>query len=112
MIQTARRRAITAASTTSLSRPASTQSHPRVTVPAKPTWKHPTRGGQDLSQRYRRLEKSLRGKGLYQKDIVNLVDDAASASPAKPSHGQRTFMGYVIPEEPNAPGPEGEYELP
>lgn len=77
----------------------------------KPTWKHPTRGGQNLSDRFRRLERSLRGKDAYKRDIVDLTEEAGSAIPARPPKGNsriKTFMGYVIPEEPQAPEPDGE----
>ncbi|KAI0084712.1 oxidoreductase-like protein [Irpex rosettiformis] len=66
--------------------------------------KHPTRGGQNLTDRYRRLEKSLRGKGTYQKDITELAEEAATLSKShKTGPGTRTFMGFVVPEEPKPP---------
>lgn len=71
-------------------------------------WKHPTRGGQDLSNRYKRLEKSLRGKGAYEQDISELKEDAEGAisSGEKIQRRRRkpkTFMGFIIPEQPKPP---------
>ncbi|PSR78582.1 hypothetical protein PHLCEN_2v7329 [Hermanssonia centrifuga] len=83
---------------------------PTGTVASTPSWKEPGRGGQNLSQRYERLEKSLRGKGTYQQAISQLSHEAAS--PLTPS-ARRTkdkreiFMGLVVPEEPKPPGPDG-----
>ena len=77
---------------------------------SKPLTKHPIRGGQNLSDRYRRLEKSLRGKGTYQKDITHLAEEGATLSePRKTGPGQRTFMGFVVPEEPKPPASDGTF---
>ncbi|OBZ77527.1 hypothetical protein A0H81_02492 [Grifola frondosa] len=43
--------------------------------------KHPSRGGQNLSARYTRLERSLRGKTQYGRDITQLVDEEANIDP-------------------------------
>lgn len=75
-----------------------------------PPYKYPTRGGQNLSERFQRLEKSVRGKEAYQRDIHEIAGErAANASVsgrrARPSVD--TFMGFVVPEEPKPPGPDG-----
>lgn len=75
----------------------------------KPSMKHPTRGGQNLTARYGRLEKSVRGKDTYQREITGLVEDAATLAPHGMRSSVRTFMGYVVPEEPKAPASEGQY---
>ncbi|KAA1473115.1 hypothetical protein DENSPDRAFT_754763, partial [Dentipellis sp. KUC8613] len=71
--------------------------------------KHPRRGGQNLSERYQRLEKSLREKsalaqGLERQRLQPITESEpmttivdAVARPVK------TFRGFVIPEEPQPP---------
>jgi hypothetical protein len=52
----------------------------------------------------------LRGKGTYQRDISELSEDAATlVSPGKSR--ARTFMGFVVPEEPKPPASEGKSEM-
>ena len=78
-----------------------------------PPSKYPTRGGQNLSARFQRLEKSVRGKGAYQRDIDEIASEraenepesSARVRPARPA--VNTFMGFVVPEEPKLPGPDG-----
>ncbi|KAH9939869.1 oxidoreductase-like protein [Amylocystis lapponica] len=98
--------------------PSSSASVPRIhtsdpsSVVAIQQQKYPTRGGQNLSARYRRLERSLRGKKAYGARITELAEDAqdiADAHPetphaaSKPRAGANMFMGFVIPQEPRAP---------
>ena len=75
--------------------------------------KRPRRGGQNLSERYLRLERSLRQKAFQSAQI----DDTPGPSRA-PDVGElprvRTskpavemFYGFVVPEEPKAPDPDG-----
>ncbi|KAJ3544061.1 hypothetical protein NM688_g5783 [Phlebia brevispora] len=76
---------------------------------ATPPWKEPVRGGQNLTQRYQRLERSLRGKEAYGNQIQQLSEESSTLLPltsARRPSGARTFMGYVVPEEPQPPGPE------
>lgn len=70
--------------------------------------KYPQRGGQNLSDRYQRLQKSVRGKELFERRIADLRGDAGSAaSPDKVrSSNVKTFMGFVVPEEPKEPSDE------
>jgi len=70
--------------------------------------KKPTRGGQNLSLRYRRLEQSLRGKEALQRDIFARESKAAgdftdTSSTAKPREANRYFQGLEIPQEPKPP---------
>ncbi|OCB86459.1 hypothetical protein A7U60_g6351 [Sanghuangporus baumii] len=88
--------------------------------------KHPSRGGQDLANRYIRLERSLRGKEGYQREIEEFRDEEESLSAnagagardekrkentnvVKRRNGKQplVFMGYTIPEAPKPPGPDG-----
>ncbi|KAL5476726.1 hypothetical protein ACEPAI_2912 [Sanghuangporus weigelae] len=85
--------------------------------------KHPSRGGQDLGNRYVRLERSLRGKEGYQREIEEFRDEEESlnanasavdkkekgdANVVKRRKGKQPlmFMGYTIPEAPKPPGPD------
>ncbi|KAH8116004.1 hypothetical protein DFH11DRAFT_1583515 [Phellopilus nigrolimitatus] len=74
--------------------------------------KHPARGGQNLSSRYERLERSLRGKEEYRRDIEAYAPRDAStpeeAAPAarKTRAAPRMFAGFVLPEEPQPPQPD------
>ena len=77
-----------------------------------PPWRQPTRGGQDLSKRYQRLERALRGKEAYGKEIEDLSSEVnplhrSSEATYLPRNTTNTFMGFVVPEEPQPPGPEG-----
>ncbi|KAJ7769454.1 oxidoreductase-like protein [Mycena metata] len=68
--------------------------------------KKPTRGGQNLSMRYRRLEQSLRGKEALQRDIIARESDAFSDldSPTTQTGGtKRYFHGLEIPQQPKPP---------
>ncbi|KAI0944949.1 hypothetical protein AcV7_001612 [Taiwanofungus camphoratus] len=71
--------------------------------------KFPQRGGQNLTSRWRRLERSLRGKEAYGAQRQGLVDQAegAGAVDVAGAGGKgkelRTFMGLVIPDKPKEP---------
>ncbi|KAJ7676197.1 oxidoreductase-like protein [Mycena rosella] len=71
--------------------------------------KNPTRGGQNLSLRYRRLEQSLRGKEALQRDIRARDSEVASgfvgraAAPASQSTDGQYFRGLEVPQRPKAP---------
>ncbi|KAL5514422.1 hypothetical protein ACEPAG_2510 [Sanghuangporus baumii] len=88
--------------------------------------KHPSRGGQDLGNRYVRLERSLRGKEGYQREIEEFRDEEESVNAnaragALDKKGKvenisvvkrrkrkqpLVFMGYTIPDAPKPPGPD------
>ncbi|KAJ7152052.1 hypothetical protein C8R46DRAFT_1121857 [Mycena filopes] len=68
--------------------------------------KNPTRGGQNLSLRYRRLEQSLRGKVALQRDIIERETDISGGftAPTTPAGDTRHFFhGLEIPQEPKPP---------
>lgn len=84
--------------------------------------KRPFRGGQDLSRRHERLERSLRGKTLYGREIRDLQGQRESSQEDVPftsaenireasTHAgqktQRIFKGYVIPQPPKPPAEDG-----
>ena len=83
--------------------------------------KYPPRAGQDLSRRYQRLERSLRGKTNYGRDIQDLARTGEVADPAPytseegtqeastPSgkSTRRIFRGFVIPDAPKPPADDG-----
>lgn len=76
------------------------------------------RGGQNLTERYRRLENTLRGKDAFITQISELsqeVDDASKArlpplmppSPLDVQIAPETIAGFVVPREPIPPADEG-----
>ncbi|KAF8997737.1 hypothetical protein BDQ17DRAFT_1362933 [Cyathus striatus] len=68
--------------------------------------KHPTRGGRNIGERYRTLEKSLRGKQARSQDIATLehtTADAAHTPSTAAKYDINTFHGFKIPEEPKPP---------
>jgi hypothetical protein len=75
-----------------------------------------TRGGHDLGARYKRLEASLRQKGALaqaiedspasQQDVSSLSDAGELPKPSTTPKVEM-FKGFVVPEEPQEPGPEG-----
>ncbi|KAI5118529.1 hypothetical protein M0805_009681 [Coniferiporia weirii] len=77
--------------------------------------KHSSRGGQDLTHRYTRLERALRGKQGYVRDLQNIADatPAHVTSTTTPASTRKlrqkqplVFAGLTIPDEPQAPGPD------
>lgn len=74
--------------------------------------KHPFRGGQNLSDRYKRLEKSLRGKMDRTEAMAHdhehaQTDDLTSPTPVQGAALGDTFRGLVIPKEPRPPESDG-----
>lgn len=92
-----------------------------VLVPAtadSPSPKRRLRGGQNLSARWQRLEASLREKGSLMHTIDSLpisaslststVDAGDLPVPSKISRPHvETFRGFIVPEAPQEPGPDG-----
>ncbi|KAG2096998.1 uncharacterized protein F5147DRAFT_715670 [Suillus discolor] len=78
-------------------------------------WNNRSRGGQNLTERYRRLENTLRGGNALMKQISEISQDASKASLSPPSlssspYGAQnipnTIAGFVIPKEPIPPSDE------
>lgn len=87
------------------------------TAPGAPatndTSKRPRRGGQNLSERYLRLERSLRQKAVQSAHIAATPGsarppDAGELPRVKPAMPKvEMFHGFIVPEEPQEPGPDG-----
>ncbi|KAF9500645.1 hypothetical protein BDN71DRAFT_1381678 [Pleurotus eryngii] len=76
--------------------------------------KRPTRGGQNLSLRYARLERSLRGKEGFQKELDELawaskVQTHPPASATSSKDGSLMFRGFFVPEKPRPPAADGKH---
>ena len=92
--------------------------------------RRPTRHGENLSARYARLERSLRGKTGYLTEMNDLAStsfvlhsemgsatagesagsklkDTLNPSPKAKKGTQRSLMGVVIPEKPVPPADDG-----
>jgi hypothetical protein len=76
-------------------------------------WKIPLRGGQNLSERHTRLESMLRGKISMTQHIETMPKSPTKVQEADTTQGTLkkrpvpTFHGFIIPEEPIPPGPDG-----
>ena len=68
------------------------------------------RGGQNLSERYKRLERSLRGKDKGTESKVRLTGKGSvvTSSMEKTKEDIVMFRGIEIRREPKAPDSEGE----
>lgn len=73
----------------------------------------PARGGQNLTDRYKRLENSLRGKEAISAELSDLThNNLSTSSGANISASRRPgrmFRGFEIPEEPKPPADDGKY---
>jgi len=70
----------------------------------------PFRCGQNLSDRFVRLEKSLRAKEVFSKKFEETGSSSmpSATAPLKLGTNVETFRGFELPEEPKAPGDSGE----
>ena len=68
------------------------------------------RGGQNLSERFLRLEKTFWKKHDLGQTIPNTSRPLTPIPPSTPQRPSNVnvFRGLVIPEVPKAPGPDGE----
>lgn len=68
-----------------------------------------SRGGQNLTERWARLERSLRGKEGYEAKIDTLIDqvDHISTNATSSTTHPRTFHGLLLPERPSEPQSDG-----
>ncbi|KDR72488.1 hypothetical protein GALMADRAFT_252584 [Galerina marginata CBS 339.88] len=69
----------------------------------------PARGGQNLSDRYVRLENSLRGKEAFSKELKDLTHSGSSIPVARigSKKAVESFHGFEVPEEPKMPADDG-----
>ncbi|TFK87505.1 hypothetical protein K466DRAFT_548601 [Polyporus arcularius HHB13444] len=101
-----------------LNDPQSSPSHaPTVDAQQLSHLKHPKRGGRNLTRRYKRLERSLRGKNVYGREIESLQRSGEVTDPAPYTSEEKTqqansstgrskrriFRGFVVPEAPKPP---------
>ncbi|KAF9530423.1 hypothetical protein CPB83DRAFT_892707 [Crepidotus variabilis] len=83
-----------------------TTSHNAISSGGKPLkrLRRPSRGGQNLSERYKRLENSLRGKDALSRDLQDFSTTTTPApAPALGSKAAQTFYGFQVPQEPKPP---------
>ncbi|KAG2358134.1 hypothetical protein BDR07DRAFT_1612083, partial [Suillus spraguei] len=77
-------------------------------------WNDRKRGGQNLTERYRKLENTLRAENAVTKQISQDVEDASMARSSPLTSSSRhvaqntpdTIAGFVIPKEPIPPSDE------
>jgi Oxidoreductase-like protein, N-terminal len=74
--------------------------------------RRPSRGGQDLTHRYRRLEKSIREKNALSQNIADLssprpVPNVRPSSATANTDQLRLFRGMPVPQEPKPPDSDG-----
>lgn len=70
------------------------------------------RSGQNLSDRFVRLENSLRAKEVFSKDLEESGSSPMpSTTPLKLGTNVEMFRGFELPEEPKLPGDSGECDF-
>lgn len=73
--------------------------------------KYPSHGGQNLSERYARLERTIRGKEEYTHDIENYEKmgsvSGQSDNVIRNLKAPVMYRGFVVPEEPISPQDDG-----
>ena len=74
--------------------------------------KKPSRGGRNLTERYRALERALRGKEAFArgKELAHHVP-IISISVQDENLRKETFHGFVVPQEPKPPADDGAFLL-
>lgn len=70
--------------------------------------KNPSRGGQNLSSRHKRLENMVRGKEDQTRQINEFPGERTVVKQTPYAPTVKTFRGLVIPDEPKPPEPDGE----
>jgi len=93
-----------------------TTSHNAISSGHKPAnqLRKPARGGQNLSERYKRLENSLRGKDSRSRGLEDITEsnptitgDVLHALKSKKS-ARPMIHGFPIPQKPQPPADDGE----
>ena len=69
--------------------------------------KRPSRGGQNLTDRYIRLEKSLRGKEAQIKRRDDAEVNVEPVIQPATNNTSKIFRGFIIPEKPKEPEADG-----
>jgi hypothetical protein len=76
---------------------------------AKNPSRKPFRSGQNLSDRFVRLENSLRAKEVFSKEPEETGSSSVlSTTPLKLNTNVEMFRGFELPEEPKPPRDSGE----
>jgi hypothetical protein len=87
-----------------------TISHNAIPISQKPLNppRKPARSGQNLSERYKRLENAVRGREAMTRslEILSGTTTPAQGRPAS-STAIPTFHGFQVPQEPNTPADDG-----
>jgi len=70
------------------------------------------RGGQNLSERFKRLENSLRGNdATLKRDLLLATKANQTHLPAASSAQTHNFHGFHVPQEPIPPADEGVFKV-
>jgi len=96
-----------------------TTSHNAISSGHKPAkqLRKPTRGGQNLSERYKRLENSLRGKDSRSRGLEDITESNPTISGGVPyalksnRSGRPIIHGFPVPQEPQPPADDGKLLL-
>jgi len=78
--------------------------------------KKPSRGGRNLSERYRALERALRGKEAFARGKGELAHHVPVISISVEDTNSKkesveTFHGFVVPQEPKPPADDGVFPV-
>ena len=78
-------------------------------------FERPVRGGQNLSERFKRLENSLRGKNAMKRELAakgfQTLLPPQIVPPATVSSAQaHRFHGFHVPLEPKPPADDGTFQ--
>lgn len=76
--------------------------------PLKPS-RRPARGGQNLSERYKRLENAVRGREALTRSLEDLSNEAVQGRtiPTVSSIAIPIFHGFQVPQKPKPPADDG-----
>ena len=85
--------------------PSVTRTITRTITTSRPHVKVLSRGGQNLTDRYLRLEKALRGKEAYVEQTTELSE--LTTTPAPVVRVQENFHGFPVPQMPKPPADDG-----
>ena len=66
----------------------------------------PARSGQNLSERYKRLENAVRGREALTRSL-EVLSGTTTPAQGRPASSIPTFHGFQLPHEPNPPADDG-----